>query len=168
MTAVSSRLPPPTLPQVASAATTILAPASRGACPRTSATVTSTPARRSARSSSTAPSQCTSGLRRAGGRLLGPRVQGRRGRVRAVGHDARESLDHVVGVRDPRAARPPRRPPRAWPARRGRRWCPAARTPPPPGAAPRGREAPASAAARRPPSSRRPRRPRGRARAGRR
>ncbi len=48
--AVSSRLPPPMLPQVPSDATTILAPASRGAWPRTSVTVTRTPARRSVRS----------------------------------------------------------------------------------------------------------------------
>ena len=33
------QLPPPTLPQVRSRPTTILTPASRGACPRTSATV---------------------------------------------------------------------------------------------------------------------------------
>ena len=42
-TAVASRLPPPTLPHVASAATTIFAPASRGAWPRTDDHVTSTP-----------------------------------------------------------------------------------------------------------------------------
>src|SRR6516162_252482 len=62
-TAVASRLPPPTLPQVRSRPTTILAPASRGACPRTSATVTSTPGWPSSRSCCAALSQSTSGPR---------------------------------------------------------------------------------------------------------
>ena len=62
-TAVASRLPPPMLPQVDSAPTTILAPASRGACPRTATRVTSTPGRRSRRSRSTASSQPMSATR---------------------------------------------------------------------------------------------------------
>src|ERR1700722_19103752 len=62
-TAVASRLPPPTLPQLASRLTTILAPASRGAWPRTSMTVTSTPGCPSCRSCCTAPSQSISHLR---------------------------------------------------------------------------------------------------------
>ena len=45
-TASASRLPPPTEPQVRRAETTIFAPASRGAWPRTSVTVTSTPGSR--------------------------------------------------------------------------------------------------------------------------
>src|SRR5664279_4279526 len=58
-TAASSRLPPPTLPQVWSAPTTIFAPASLGAWPRTLITVTSTPGTPSRRSCSTALSQST-------------------------------------------------------------------------------------------------------------
>ena len=60
--AVSSRLPPPTLPQVRSVPTTILAPASRGACPRTVTTVIRTPGTPSARSCATALSQSMSGV----------------------------------------------------------------------------------------------------------
>ena len=56
-TAVSSRLPPPMLPQVSAAPTTIFAPASRGACPRTATTVTSTPGGASRRSCCTRPNQ---------------------------------------------------------------------------------------------------------------
>src|SRR5579863_7054320 len=62
-TAVASRLPPPTLPQLRSRLITILVPASRGACPRTSITVTSTPGCPSCRSSCAALSQSTSHLR---------------------------------------------------------------------------------------------------------
>src|SRR3984885_3606593 len=62
-TAVASRLPPPTLPQIRSRLTTILAPASRGAWPRTSMTVTSTPGSPSWRSCCAALSQSNSGLR---------------------------------------------------------------------------------------------------------
>ena len=59
-TAACSRLPPPIVPQVRSCPTTIFAPASRGACPRTAITVTSTPGCRARRSSDTAVSQCIS------------------------------------------------------------------------------------------------------------
>src|SRR5215469_11699673 len=78
-TAVASRLPPPTLPQVRSRPTTILAPASRGACPRTSATVTSTPGWPSSRSCCAAFSQSISHPRVRPGRSLGLRgIAGRK------------------------------------------------------------------------------------------
>src|SRR5690606_4175316 len=79
-TAVISMLPPPMLPQVLAPETTIFVPASRGACPRTSMTVTSTCATPSARNVATASTQSTSRLHvRRGGR--------RRGRTGAVvGH----------------------------------------------------------------------------------
>src|SRR6185312_13245485 len=67
-----SRLPPPTLPQVRSRPTTILAPASRGACPRTSATVTSTPGWPSSRSCWAAFSQSISHPRVSWHRRLAP------------------------------------------------------------------------------------------------
>ncbi len=61
-TATASRLPPPIEPQVRAVATTILAPAARGACPRTAASVTSTPGSRPARSRAAASSQPRSGM----------------------------------------------------------------------------------------------------------
>src|SRR6202012_1738378 len=74
-TADASRLPPPTLPQTSSRPTTILAPASRGAWPRTSATVISTPGAPPLRSCRPPSSQSTSHPRvhgRRGGRIGGP------------------------------------------------------------------------------------------------
>ena len=68
--ATASRFPPPTVPQIRSVATTIFVPASRGACPRTDARVTSTPGSRAARSASTALNQCTSVSSRLGEHVL--------------------------------------------------------------------------------------------------
>src|SRR6476620_10156471 len=96
-TAVASRLPPPMLSKASSAVTTILAPASRGAWPRTVTSVTSTPARRSPRNRSTAASQCTSGP--TGGALrrqLGVRPQRPVVGVGLVRHDPGGAVDHVA------------------------------------------------------------------------
>src|SRR5215216_5865581 len=61
-TATASTLPPPIDPHVSRTPTTSLAPASRGACPRTDATVTSTPGSRRARRRATALNQVVSGM----------------------------------------------------------------------------------------------------------
>ena len=90
----ASRLPPPTLPQVRSRLTTILAPASRGAWPRTSVTVTSTPGWPSCRSCWAASSQSIVRL---------PRRRGRPARP----------------ARRPGRPGPPRRRPPAWTGRPG-------------------------------------------------
>src|SRR2546427_9870989 len=98
-TAGASRLPPPTLPQVRSRPTTILAPAPRGACPRTPATVTSTPGSPSSRSCWAALSQSIShprvslgrppGLRGIAGRRNSPEDGFRGGRAAEVDAPAR-------------------------------------------------------------------------------
>ena len=154
--------PPPT--------TTILAPASRGACPRTSATVTSTPASRSLPQPLDRaqpvhvrpPPPCGPPARTAGG---GPAPPGPAGRARRPGSPSttwsgaaprarsdrpEDRLGRGRGGEVDAGARPARTPPTACAQRLAHR------------------RTPASAAARRPPSSRRRRRPRGRARAGRR
>ena len=90
-------------------------------------------------------------------------------RVRLVGYGARAGPPRRGRARRRAGpARSPSRPPRAWPATAGRRWCRAGRTRPRPDGAPRARRRPASAAAHRRPWSRRRRRPRAPAGAGRR
>src|SRR6516165_5299679 len=108
--AVASRLPPPTLPQLRSRPTTILAPASRGACPRTSATAPSPPGWPSSRSCCAAFSQSISdprvsrsGLIDAGGvagGLDGPEDGFRGGRAAEVDAPAcRAELGHRLPQR---------------------------------------------------------------------
>src|SRR4029077_4265565 len=93
-------------PQLASSLTTILTPASRGAWPRTSMTVTSTPCCPSCRSCCTAASQSTSHPRVVRGGPLGPR------RVARVPH---RPVDGLRGGRAGQRHRPARRAERADP-----------------------------------------------------
>src|SRR5690349_21245919 len=96
--ATASRLPPPMDPDVVVEVTTILAPAVRGAWPRTEASVTSTPGSRRARNRVTASSQAVS----ATGRLqypfedaLGPR--GIQRPVHGLGRGRRREVDADAG-----------------------------------------------------------------------
>ena len=112
-----SRLPPPMLPQQSCADTTIFAPASRGACPRTAITVTSTPGTRCSRSRAIALIQCISRCRlRRSGRRAPP--------WGAWGHPWSERAGW------------PRTPARGWTGSPGRRSARSGRTRRPPRAAP--------------------------------
>src|SRR5699024_10626726 len=87
--ATASRLPPPTVSQTSSAATTIFAPACRGECPRTCATVTSTPGERLRRRWASAVIHCI-------GPLAAPLRLPAAGRGRGL---QRELFDHrAVGA----------------------------------------------------------------------
>ena len=117
-------------PQVVVGGDDHLRAASRGACPRTAATVTSTPGSTLARSRSTAASQFMAGSLRREQRCCQPRSDsgciGRGVRVGLVGHGAGEALDARAVVVAARASldRPVDRL-RGRRRRAGRRWCPA-------------------------------------------